>query len=270
MAALALRPRSWSLLGLGAALRRAERRAGAARSGADSRSAAAAARGDGRCSCCALLVLGVAVPAAVIAAVEQPTTRSRRPASATSRPREKHGRELFGQRCTQLPHAGGGQRGRAGRPEPRPAAPAEGARARRDQERPRQRQRPDGGRLVEGQDAEAVAQFVAVAVGNEPSRAPARPARRRSPRSLAEHCRGAALAFRRSVRNHVLRRSVRCRPTLEDVMNARPCRVSAAATMPRPHPLNSLSETGKRGTQVVGANRPMLGVAPLFRREPVS
>ena len=64
-----------------------------------------------------------------------------------------------------VPHAGGLQLGRAGGAEPGHAAPAEGARARRDQERPRPRQRPDGGRPLQGEDAEDVAAYVAKAVG---------------------------------------------------------------------------------------------------------
>ncbi len=86
----------------------------------------------------ALLVLGIGVPLAVISSVE---ARDDIPEANVSNltAAEQHGRELFGAALHAVPHAGGLQRGRPGRPEPRHPAPAQGARARRDQERPRPR-----------------------------------------------------------------------------------------------------------------------------------
>ena len=86
-------------------------------------------------------VFGVAIPRAVFAADKD---RDAIPEANVTQltALQKHGRELFGQRCRTC-HTLGRQRD-ATSARTSTAAPAEGARARRDREGPRARQRPDG------------------------------------------------------------------------------------------------------------------------------
>ena len=113
-----------------------------------------------------MVVSASRVPAAVIAAVDD---RDDDPAAGVTNltAAEKHGRELFAERCSQVPHAQGGQRGRAGR-----------ARTSTTLRPPKGlvldaikngRARGNGQMAAEprttGEDAEDVAAFVAKAVG---------------------------------------------------------------------------------------------------------
>ena len=63
---------------------------------------------------------------------------------------EKHGRELFGQRCANCHTLKAANAIAAVGPNLDELRPQQGARAQRDRERPRQRQRPDGGRPLHG------------------------------------------------------------------------------------------------------------------------
>ena len=71
----------------------------------------------------ALVVLGVGVPAAVIAATKDNTDIPHASIQNLTANQER-GRQLFGQRCCALPHAEGIERRRAGRPQPRRALAA--------------------------------------------------------------------------------------------------------------------------------------------------
>ncbi len=116
---------------------------------------------------CALVVLGVFIPTAVLASNKNNDSV---PEAGIHNLTElqKHGQELFGQRCKQCHTlAAANANGKIGpnldqlRPEKGLVLDAiKNGRARGNGQMPAQ--------LVEGQDAEAVAQFVAVAVGNEP------------------------------------------------------------------------------------------------------
>jgi len=115
----------------------------------------------------ALVVLGVAIPAGVLASNKNndsiPEAGIRNLTEL-----QKHGQELFGQRCKQCHTlAAANANGKIG-PNLDQLQPEKGlvldaiknGRARGNGQMPAQ--------IVEGQDAEAVAQFVAIAVGNKP------------------------------------------------------------------------------------------------------
>ena len=112
-----------------------------------------------------ILVLGVAVPAAVIATEKSRDSIPEANVKALTATQE-HGRELFAQRCKNCHTLAAAKATAQVGPNLDELAPAQGAGARRDQQGPRERQRQHGRRARRGQDAEAVAQFVAVAVGN--------------------------------------------------------------------------------------------------------
>jgi mono/diheme cytochrome c family protein len=114
-----------------------------------------------------VLLLGVAIPAAVIATVKN---RNSIPEAGVREltDLQVHGRELFGQRCANchtLPAAGAYAKVGPNLAETRPPKALvldaiENGRARGNGQM--------AADLVEGEDAEAVAQFVAVAGGQEP------------------------------------------------------------------------------------------------------
>jgi mono/diheme cytochrome c family protein len=116
----------------------------------------------------AVLVLGVAIPAAVIATVKNRTSI---PESGVNEltDLQAHGRALFGQRCANchtLPAAGAYAKVGPNLEQMRPTKALvldaiENGRARGNGQM--------AADLVEGEDAEAVAEFVAVAVGQEPN-----------------------------------------------------------------------------------------------------
>jgi mono/diheme cytochrome c family protein len=115
----------------------------------------------------AVLVLGIAIPAAVIATVKG---RDSIPEAGVNEltAAQIHGRELFGQRCANchtLPAAGAYAKVGPDLSQTRPTKPLvldaiENGRARGNGQM--------AADLVEGEDAEAVAEFVAVVGGNPP------------------------------------------------------------------------------------------------------
>lgn len=114
-----------------------------------------------------LVVLGVAIPAAVLASNKNndsiPEAGIRNLTEL-----QKHGQELFGQRCKQCHTLAAANANAKIGPNLDQLRPEKGlvldaiknGRARGNGQMPAQ--------IVEGEDAEAVAQFVAVAVGNKP------------------------------------------------------------------------------------------------------
>jgi mono/diheme cytochrome c family protein len=116
----------------------------------------------------ALVVLGIAIPAAVIAS-EKNNDSIPEAGIRDLTELQKHGQELFGQRCKQCHTlAAANANGKIG-PNLDELQPEKGlvldaiknGRARGNGQMP--------AAIVEGEDAEAVAQFVAVAVGNDPN-----------------------------------------------------------------------------------------------------
>ena len=95
----------------------------------------------------AVLVLGIGVPAAVIAAVS--SNDSIPEANVTDlTAAEKHGRDLFGRRCANCHTLKAANAIAEIGPNLDVTAPEQGARAGRDREGPLERQRPDGGQSV--------------------------------------------------------------------------------------------------------------------------
>ena len=115
----------------------------------------------------ALVVLGIAIPAAVLASNKnEDSIPEAGVVSLTAL--QKHGQELFGQRCKQCHTLAAANANAKIGPNLDQLRPEKGlvldaiknGRARGNGQMPAQ--------IVEGEDAEAVAQFVAVAVGNKP------------------------------------------------------------------------------------------------------
>jgi mono/diheme cytochrome c family protein len=116
----------------------------------------------------ALVVLGIAIPAAVIASEKNDDSIPE--AGITDLTElQKHGQELFGQRCKQCHTLAAANANAKIGPNLDEIRPQKGlvldaiknGRARGNGQMP--------AAIVEGEDAEAVAQFVAVAVGNDPN-----------------------------------------------------------------------------------------------------
>ena len=230
------------LLGLGVAVRRDERRAAAALGAALQSQTAAAAGAFARSAfVVALIVLGVGVPAAVIALPTTTTTSrsaERRRSSPPPRSRAASSSPSSCATCHTLAAANAvAQVG----PEPRRAAAAQGARRSTRSTRAARaataRCRPQ---LYTGQDAEDVADV-------------RRRSRRRTDRQLSRSRRFANLPRLRQVTISIASGCRRFRPLLR-------CRLA---------PLNSRCARGA-GDPAVGANRRPSVERALFRREPVS
>ena len=113
----------------------------------------------------ALLVLGVGVPAAVIAAVSNNDSIPEANVSDLTAS-EQHGRDLFGLRCANCHTLKASNAIAEIGPNLDQLRPPKALVLDAIAEGPRQRQRPDGGRIsTPGEDAEDVANYVAKAVG---------------------------------------------------------------------------------------------------------
>ena len=146
----------------------------------------------------AVVILGLGVPAAVIATVKDAHDVPEAGVS-TSRPLRSTGRELFGERCAQLPHAEGGNAVAQVGPnldELRPPKALVLDAIHNGRARGNGQMAAD---LVEGQDAEDVAEFVAKAVG-QTGKSSATPRLRLAPSARFVISPRVLRVFRRSLR----------------------------------------------------------------------
>jgi mono/diheme cytochrome c family protein len=124
-------------------------------------------RGAGLLFALAVLVLGVAVPAAVIATDKSRNSIPEANVKSLTETQE-HGRELFAQRCKNCHTLAAAKATARVGPSLDVVRPTKGLVLNAIKTGPANGKGNMPAQLVEGADAEAVAQFVAVAVGNPP------------------------------------------------------------------------------------------------------